>query len=201
MVLDPYLLSFTGSSLSVAESIKISEVYLELKDWEAVERKVKSENLLQARTKSSVQRVYQELAPRLQQLSQEQLELLVDGTPQEQKQLLWLAVCKRYSFIREFAVEVLHEKHLRLEHQLTEFDYDAFYNRKADWHPELDALEDTTRGKLKTRLFRMLLEAGLITKDRRIIPVVFSQRMVDVLLPDAPMSFEIYPVSQSEIRR
>jgi hypothetical protein len=69
MVSNPYLLSFTGSSLSVAESIKISEVYLELKDWEAVERKVKSENLLQARTKSSVQRVYQELAPRLQQLS------------------------------------------------------------------------------------------------------------------------------------
>jgi hypothetical protein len=36
-----YKLSFTGASLSLAESIKIAEVYLDLRDWEAVEHKVK----------------------------------------------------------------------------------------------------------------------------------------------------------------
>jgi len=191
----PYLLSFIGASLSIRESIKITEVYLRLRDWEAVKPVVKGDNLIQARTLSSIQRVYQELQPRLAQLSLEQLELLVEGNPQEQRQLLWLAVCKRYEYFREFANEVVRDKFLRIDYQLHEFDYDAFYNRKADWHPELDDLKDTSRQKIKTRIFRMLLEAELITDDNRIIPAIFSQRLKDVLAPDAPMSYQIFPIA------
>jgi len=189
-----YILSFTGASLSISESIKITEVYLRLRNWEAVKSDVKGANLIQARTLSSVQRVYQELHPRLAQLSLEQLELLVDGNPQEQKHLLWFAVCKRYEYIQEFASEVVREKFLRLDFQLNEFDYDVFYNRKADWHPELDELKDTTRQKMKTRIFRMLLEAELITPDNCIISATLSQRIKDVLSPDTPMSYKIFPI-------
>ncbi|MCU0485173.1 MAG: DUF1819 family protein [Anaerolineales bacterium] len=192
---ESYLLSFTGASLSIRESIIIAEVYLRLRDWDAVKREVKGANLIQARTQSSIQRVYQELHPRLAGLSVEQLELLVDGNPQEQKQLLWFAICKRYVFIQEFASEVLREKFLRLDFELTEFDYDAFYNRKADWHPELDELKESSRQKMKTRIFRMLLEADLITPDSRIIPATLSPRLKDVLTPDAPLSYQIFPAS------
>jgi len=194
MVNETYLLSFTGASLSIIESVKIAEVYLRLHDWEAVKSEVKGANLIQARTQSSIQRVYQELQPRLAQLSQSQLELLVEGNPEEQKQLLWSAVCKRYAFIREFAYEVLREKFTRLDFQLEEFDYDVFYNRKADWHPELDDLKATSRHKLKTRVFRMLLEANVVTSDYFINPTNFSQKVKDVLASDAPMSFTIFPI-------
>ena len=87
--LEAYLLSFIGASLSINESVTIAEVYFELKDWDAVKAKVKGENLIQARTKSSLRRVYQELSPRLQALSIAQLELLVEGNYQEKKKLLW----------------------------------------------------------------------------------------------------------------
>lgn len=197
---DKYLLSFTGASLSINESIKIAEVYLDLKDWEAVERVVKEENLIQARTQSSLQRTYQELHPRLRGLSEPQLELLVEGTFTEQKQLLWYAVCKRYGYIREFAVEVLHEKYLRLDYELTEFDYDAFFNRKADWHPELDQLTETTQKKIKSRIFRMLQEAGLTTEENRILPAMLTARMVEALATDAPTSYNIFPISIPEIK-
>ena len=189
-----YLLSYVGASLSLSKSVSIAEVYLELKDWDAVEKRVKGENLIQARTKSSLKRVYQELSPRLRQLSEEQLTLLVDGSIQEQKYILWYAICKRYDFIREFAVEVIREKFLRFDYALTEYDYDAFYNHKADWHPELDQLAQTTKRKLKTRLFRILFEAGLTTEDNMLIPTLLSKRMIDALSPDRPMSFKIFPM-------
>ncbi|MCP4367831.1 MAG: DUF1819 family protein, partial [Deltaproteobacteria bacterium] len=112
MKTDQYKLSFTGAGLSISGSIKIAEVYLQLRDWDAVREKVFAENLLQARTQSSVQRTFQELAPRLQELTDEQLELLVEGNHQEQRQILWYAICRRYAFIREFATEVLYEKYL-----------------------------------------------------------------------------------------
>jgi len=196
-----YILSFTGASLAISESVKIAETYLQLRDWDAVKDKVKSENLLQSRTQGSIQRVYQELEPRLIELNQEQLELLVEGTIQEQKQLLWYAVCKRYAYTREFAIEVIHEKFIRMDYELTDFDYNAFYNRKADWHEELDQVAETTRIKIKKRIFWMLKEAGLITEDNIIIPAVLSKRMVEILALDAPSSYQIFPISISEIQR
>jgi hypothetical protein len=199
MKTDQYKLSFTGAGLSISGSIKIAEVYLQIKDWDAVKEKVKTENLLQARTQSSGQRTFQELAPRLQQLTAEQLELLVEGNHQEQKQILWFAVCSRYAYIREFAIEVVHEKYQSLDYELTEFNYDAFFNRKADWHDELDRLRETTKTKIKTVLFRMLREAGLISKDHVIIPTVLSSRMVELLAPDSPARLHIFPMSIADM--
>jgi len=191
---EKYLLSFIGASLSLSESIKIAEVYLQLRDWDAVEKKVKTENLIQARTKSSIQRVYQELWPRLSLLSLEQLELLVDGNNQEQKQLLWYAICQRYAYIREFAVEVVHEKFLRLDYELTDFDYDAFFNRKADWHPELDQIKETTRKKVKTRIFWLLREVEILSDDNMILPVTLSRRVLSTFNSGSHDSLRIFPL-------
>ena len=198
METDTYILSFTSAGLAFSESIVIAETYLMLGDWKATKEKVKSENLIQARTRSSLQRVYREIEPRLKELSADQLELLVEGTIQEQKQLLWLAVCKRYAYIREFAVEVIHEKYMRMDYEVTDFDYDAFFNRKADWHEELDRLADSTRRKIKTVIFRMLREAEIIDQDHIILPTILTRRMIEVLAPDAPISYQIFPISIPE---
>ena len=199
MMTDRYKLSYTGVSLAVSESVAVAEAYLQLRDWDKVKEKVWDENLLKARTKSSIQRVYQEIWPRLDQLSDEQLELLVEGDLQEQRHLLWYAICKRYAFIREFAIEVLHEKFLRLDYELTEFDYRAFYNRKADWHLELDQIKETTQVKMRTRLFWMLQETGIISEDNMIIPVKLSRRVIDGLAPDSPEDLRIFPVTMNGI--
>jgi len=191
---EKYLLSFIGASLSLSESIKIAEVYLQLRDWNAVEKKVKSENLIQARTKSSIQRVYQELWPRLSLLSIEQMELLVDGNNQEQKQLLWYAICQRYAYIREFAVEVVYEKYLSLDYELTDFDYDAFFNRKADWHPELDQIKDTTRKKVKTRIFWLLREVEILSDENMILPITLSRRVLSTFNSNAHDNLRIFPL-------
>ena len=135
-----YILSFTGASLSYQRIRYNCRAVFNLKDWGAVKEKVKGQKSYpgQDQNKQHPTR-YQELEPRFQGLSDEQLELLVTReNPQEQKQLLWFAICKRYEYIREFASEVVREKYLKMDFELTEFDYDAFYNRKADWHPELD---------------------------------------------------------------
>ncbi|MEA3351369.1 MAG: DUF1819 family protein [Chloroflexota bacterium] len=189
-----YLLSFTAASLTMSASIQIAETYLQLRDWDAVKEKVKAENLIQARTMSSLKRMYQELAPRLYQLSDQQLELLVEGTLQEQKQLLWFAICKRYAYIRDFAVEVIHEKFLSLDHELTDLDYDAFYNRKVDWHPELDQIAKSTQQKMKTRIFWMLKEAGLTTEEGAIVPTMMSTRLMESLKSDPDGSLQVFPI-------
>ena len=194
-----YKLSFTAASLSVSEAIKIAEVYLGCKDWEKTKAEVVENNLLQSRTNSRTVRVLREIIQRLRLLSNEQLTLLVEGNLQEQRYLLWFAACKTYALIKEFAVEVLADKFLGLHLELTELDYDAFFNRKADWNEELDSITESTKIKLKTVIFRMMREAGLISDNNMILQAMLSKRLIIILSPDAPMGYQIFPIHPSDI--
>ncbi len=196
---EKYKLSFTTGSLYLSASIKIAELYLQSRDWKLARKEAMEINLLQSRTKSSAIRLYRELAQRLQVLSDEQLELFVEGTLQEQKQLLWLAVCNRYAFIQEFAIEVLHEKYLVLDYELTDLDYDSFFNRKADWHPELDQITEKTKDKLKQVLYRMLRESDLISGGNVILPAMLSTRLMEMLQQDASMGYQVFPISDHDL--
>lgn len=200
MAKQKYKLSFTAAGLSISESVSIAELHLKYHDWDQTKQTVKDKNLLQSRTNSRAVRVTRELSQRLRLLTKDQLELLTDGNISEQKYLLWLAICKTYDFIREFAQEVLYDKFLSRNMEITELDYEAFFNRKADWNEGLEKITTSTRTKLRTVLFRMMREAGLISKDNRIVPVIFSRRLIEVLRPDSPMSFQVFPIEPSDVQ-
>ena len=108
--------------------------------------------------------------------------------------MLWFAICKTYGFIREFAIEVLHERFLSRSMKITDLDYASFYNRKANWNDKLENITTLTRKKIKQVVFHMMREAGLLTEDNTILRSMLSSRLTEALKPDAPMSFEIFPV-------
>jgi len=103
-------MSFTTGGLFYQESVKLAGLYPDYRDWSRVKDVALSENLLQTRTESTARRLLPEITARLSRLTDIQLKLFADGSRSEQNYLLWLALCKRYSFIREFAVEILREK-------------------------------------------------------------------------------------------
>ena len=92
-----YKLSFTAAGLSINKSVNMADVYLNSGDWDQAKKIIKEKNVLQSRTDSRTVRLRRELFQRLRLLTQEQLELLVEGSLAEQKYLLWLAVCKTYT--------------------------------------------------------------------------------------------------------
>lgn len=85
---------------------------------------------------------------------------------------MWAAACRRYELIGEFAEEVLHERFLTLAGTVSYEDYDTFYRAKAMWHDELDDVTDLSYKKLRQVLFKMMVEAGLVTKQGAIEPVL-----------------------------
>ncbi len=133
-------MSFTTGGLFHRESVELATLYLDLGDWNSVRDKVVAENLLQTRTLNTLQRVCREVISRLRTLSPGELEFLVEGSHQEQAYLLWLAICRLYKFIAEFAVEVLRERYITLKGDLTHENFDSFFNQKSDWNLELGFL-------------------------------------------------------------
>lgn len=195
-----YSMSFTTGCLFHRESIDLAAMYLDLGNWNAVRDKVIAENLLQTRTLNTLQRICREVISRLRLLSQIELEFLVEASRQEQAYLLWLAVCRRYRFIADFAVEVLRERYITLKSDLNYEDFDSFFNRKSEWHSELDDISSATRGKLRQVLFKMLRDADLLTPNNVIHAAMLSPRMVDLLNQGSPMEVMYLPVFESELK-
>jgi len=125
------------------------------------------------------------------------LTLLVEGTPQEKRHILWIAVCRKYAFIRDFAQEVLHEKYLGMSYMLTDFDYEVFFNRKADWHDELRQISATTRTKLRQVVFHILREAEFLSAENIITPVLASQRVLNEFSDELPDIATWFPATIS----
>ena len=198
VAMQSYKLSFTALGLALTDSIKVAEVYHSCNDWNTTREILSENNILQSRTLSRNKRVISELVLRLSQLSTEQLVFLSENTLEEQKLMLWFCVCKTYQFIRDFSIEVLHQKFLVMDTTLTRNDVNAFFLQKVDSHKELERLTEGTKAKLLSQIFHMLQEADLVNASNQIIRVIPSRRLSIALSPDEDFAYQIYPAFPEE---
>ena len=192
-----YALSFTSGALLVREAVIAAPLFLEVRDWGLVRDQLRSENMLQARTASSGFRLAREVAQRLAVLTDPELELLQDASPSERGHLMWVAACRRYALIGDFAEEVVRERFLLLTPTLGYEDFDSFVRGKALWHPELAEVKDSTLQKLRSTVFRMLTEAGLLAGGE-IVNAALSERVRDALDAQLPSDLRYLPTRDSK---
>ena len=181
--------------------MKLTELYLEFGDWDSVRDEVVASNLLQTRKVSTTKRVNREVISRLETLNDFELKLLAEGSRQDQVHLLWIAVCRRYSFIADLAIEELRDRYISLSTDFNHEDFDSFFNRKSEWHPELDQISQSTRKKLRQVLFRILYEADLISDDNMINAVMLSPILVEVISSGDRRDVLYFPISESDMAR
>jgi len=200
MISKKYRISFTSGSLHQHESVQLAELYRELGDWKTTRSEALLRNLLQARTERTAKTVCREIIDRLKTLSKAELDFLIDSGHKDQAHILWLAVCRLYQFVADFVMEVIRERFLSMKIDLTFEDFDAFFNRKSEWHDELDQASPSTRDKLRQVTFRMLREAELVTKGKTINTVILSPKLVGLIGQNNPDEFLYFPVFESDIK-
>lgn len=196
-----YRLSFTTGALLKHESIEVAKLFLQINDWKITRNQVVDENILQARSLNTLKRTCSEIVSRLKTLKTQELNHLVAAPPRQQGYLLWLAICRRYRFIGDFAVEVLHERYVTLKNTITYDDFNTFFIQKSDWHNELNEISPHTQAKLRQVLFKMLREAELLNQDGLILPALLSPELIALLLRHNPQDFLRLPIFEQDIRR
>lgn len=192
-VVGRYRLAFSVGGLFLQGASIGAGLYLDQRDWRAVRAAIDADNLLQARTVASAKRLGRELVQRLAELTDDELQLLLDATAAERGHLMWVAACRRYDLIGEFAEEVVRERFLLLTRSLGAEQFEFFVREKSMWHEELSSLADTTLRKLRTTVFLMLREAGLLSRSGEILPTVLSPRVVRELDKQAPSDVRFFP--------
>ena len=190
-----YSMSFTTGALFYHESVKLAAIYGSLRHWDKVRNAVIAENTIQARTTNTLKRVTNEVTSRLKTLSEQEITLLNEAGYAEQRYILWLAICRRYTFIADFAVHVVHDNFVSLKNTIAYEDYDVFFSKKAEWHNELDRIATSTKGKLRQTLFKMMQEANLLDKNNTLIPVVPSAAFRAILTNTKQHEIAFFPIS------
>ncbi len=193
-----YKMSFTTGGLFHRESVELASLFLARNDWAVVREEVLAGNLLQARTLSTLRRLCSEIISRLETLDEQELTFLVKGSRHEQAHMIWVAVCRRYQFIAEFATEVLRERFISLKGNLNPEDFDAFFNARAQWHPEVEAIRPATREKLRQVLFKMLRDADLLTSNNTINAALLTPEFIRLMSTENRQELFYFPVFGTE---
>jgi len=201
LMTERYRLSFTTGGLFLRESEDAARRFLQVGSWVLARAELRSENALQVRTATAALRISKEVVARLETLCHEEIEFLVDCSASDRGHLLWAAVCRRYSLVQQFARDILREHFVLMRRQLQLSDFDAFYNQRALWHPELDQLAKSTQSKLRQNLFRMMREAGYINDQYTIAPAMLTPAVAHLVAKQGADAFLIYPVSDLDIKR
>jgi len=191
--IEKYNFSFTALSLKVNEMVKVAEAMnegfsIEETDFGNGKRKTGHRKLI-------------EIEKRLNNLTNKELHLFISGDFIIQKQIAFLSVCKSHGFIRDFVVEVLREKLLVFDYQITEGNYISFCRRKSELHPEIEKLTEITTYKIKQVTFKILEQAGIIDniKTRIVQPQILDYEVINTIASDNKEWLKIFFMSDIDI--
>jgi len=202
IIATPYRLSFTAVSLRPDLARVAADAYLACGTWTGARQQVLANNAFQSRSKTSLHRMEREIRPRLVLLTQDQLALLAEGTSEERAAMAWVAAIKYAALPWEFASDVLRTKLAAFDTVLRPSDYTNFIAARLPSHPELEALTDSSRRKIRRFLLLMLMEAGLLKKEKgghQITRPVLTQRVIDSIIADSPQCLTGFLWTDEEI--
>lgn len=190
----PYKMSFAVGGLNLSESIEVARIYLSSSNWDDTLVLAMTDGVTSLPKAASRRRTLREIVNRISMLSLDELTFLIkEADRTEQQALLWLASCRAYRFVREFAIEVLQDRFLAFQFDLPLESFDILYDAKAEWHEELERISRSTRQKLRQVLFRMMREAEIISKDNRIQHAYVSTRLKIMIEARDPDELSYFP--------
>lgn len=189
-----YRMSFTTGGLFLQESIEVARLHRDGEAWEDTARRALDQGATALPKSASKRRSLREITNRLRVLTDTERRFLLEGADRtDQKALLWIATCRAYRFVGEFAVEVLRERYLSYQMDLPRSSFDIALENKAEWNEGLASLSMSTRIKLRQVLFRIMHEAGILSQDNRIQAAILSSQLRTIIQEHDPNELAYFP--------
>lgn len=139
----PYILSFTVGGLFLFEGIALAKLRAAGSSWAEVRHAVPAGVFVARGGASSVKRIRNEVVGRLTRLTDPEITHLASAGMTDARTLMWVAACRKYRILAEFAREVLDERLRTFQPEIRVTDFDALLDAKGV-HAEPHNLEPET---------------------------------------------------------
>lgn len=189
----PYTLSFTVGGLFLYEGIALARLRAEGATWDAIRQTAPAGVFVARGGASSVKRIRNEVVGRLSLLNDQEITHLTSAGMTDARMLMWVAACRKYRILAEFAHEVLDERLRSFQPEIRVTDFDALLDAKAVNAEEISRLSPSTRARLRSVAFRMLREAEILDAANRVCAPRVSTALHDLLATDRRSGLDLIP--------
>lgn len=197
-----YNLSFTAGAAMLMETHAIAQVFMECDgNWATTKKRVFDENVMQKEKLSSTSRYFALIKQRLECLTSDEINLLVNSPVAIQRQMVLLAICKAYRFIYDFINEIVRDTYFNRYEKISKTSFNEFFNEKKYEHPELEKVTEKSVGKMRQVLFHILEQTELIedTNSGLIRRPYLNNSVEQAIVKDDPLLLAVFLYSNSEI--
>lgn len=193
---------FISRTLLVNETLKIASLYSASKNWDEVTKTVFEDNTLQKNKIVTLKKQFSEIKTRLQLLPEEILLYLNNTDLSTAKLILFMATAIKYRLLHELVFELLRDKYLTFNYTIFDHDYESFLRSKYENYPNLEQVKNETRIKLKSTIFKILEEAGLIDskESKNIVKPFINNTLIELVVNYNPSLLLLFLFSEDEIK-
>ena len=188
-----YTLSFTVGGLFLYEGLELARLRASGSTWGEVRKAAPADVFVARGGASSVKRIRNEVVGRLSHLTEAEIAHLAEAGMTDARALMWVASCRKYRILAEFAREVLDERLRTFQPEIRVTDFDALLDAKGVHAEEIARLTPSTRARLRSGAFRMLREAELIDAENRVSAPRLSGALRDLLASDLGSGLDLIP--------
>lgn len=153
-----YRFTMTGASLMVSDFVELAKVFekVDFNFERILDFEIKRDRA------ATRKRELSELKLRLKHLSHKEIHAITVTRIENQKLITFLANVRLYRILREFIEEIIWDKIMVFDEQLSYRDFANFIYNKTLMHQEIENLSEITIKKVRQVIFKMLEQAGLI---------------------------------------
>ncbi|WP_313262699.1 BrxA family protein [Sphingobacterium multivorum] len=173
-----YNLAFTAGALLYNESLLYVRAIEDIASYYSGEAVVNSEVLI-TNAESSRKRIKSELDKRFKQVDPTYLSKFLELSESDQRVILFLTICKTYSIITEFSLEVVYKKWLNYDNELGTYDFRYFLSSKLT-EEELNNISTQSQYKLAQVAVKMYKDVGLY-REKQLIPLQPSNDLINLI--------------------
>ncbi len=160
-----YNLNFTSGGLLYEESTIYIESIQNIDDYIVGKEEV-SYFVLPTNSESSKKKLKSVIDKRLKQLNAEYLHFYKNVVQDEDRKIiLFLSICKYYSIIADFAIEVVYQKWKIFDNHLEPYDFSYFLSQKLG-EDELNIISENTKYKLSQVAILIFKQMGIYSSDK-----------------------------------
>jgi len=153
-----YRFSMSGISLLLPDFIELAKVLI---DAEFDYNEISNFELNRDRGATRKRELY-ELKLRLKNLSDKEIQFLIKTRRENQRLITFLASVRSYRILREFLEQVVFDKIMVFDDELSYREYTNFIYNKTLLYPEFEGISEIMIKKIRQFIFKMLEQAGLI---------------------------------------
>jgi len=194
-----YKMSFALGGLFLNESLDVARLHIASTSWPETLLRALKAGIVKLPKEASQRRTLREIINRLSTLSTNEIVYLTNFAGRaDQQALLWLATCRAYRFVREFATDVLQDRYLSFQLDVPIESFDHFFEAKAEWSDELASISPSTQRKLRQVLFRIMREAHILTESNRMQKAYLSPTLRTLIAAENPSELSVFPGLMNE---